>query len=66
MMAYDCKDLNFVQNFHSNDRGQTHFTISPKVRQEILHRLLELNLKIAKKEIKNFEVGVLKYGRKRN
>jgi len=52
MMAFDCKDLDFVHDFHPNDRGQTHFTIFPKARQEILHRLLELNLKIAEKNDK--------------
>ena len=47
LACYGWDDINPKHGFYQNERGQVRFTISPKARREILHRLLELNLKIA-------------------
>lgn len=65
LACYSWDNINLEHGFYQNEQGQVRFTISPKARREILYRLLELNLTIAEK-VKNFVVGVSKYGQKRN
>lgn len=48
--CYGWQDLPLNHDFHQNDRGQTRFTVSPKVRREVLVRLLDLNQHIAEEE----------------
>lgn len=50
LACYGWDDIDPQHGFYQNERGQTRFTISPKARREILHRLLELNLQLAKRE----------------
>lgn len=47
LACYGWDDIDPRHDFYPNARGQVRFTISPEARREILHRLLELNLKIA-------------------
>jgi len=49
LACYGWDDIDPEHDFYENDRGQTRFTISPKVRREILKRLLELNLTLSEK-----------------
>ena len=44
-------DLAPGHDFSQNERGQMRFTFSPKVRREVLHRLLLLNAGIAKQGV---------------
>ena len=48
--CYGWTEIDPDHSFHSNERGQTRYTISPAARREILRRLLALNLKIASRE----------------
>ncbi len=48
LACYAWQDLDPGHSFYPNDRGQTRFTVSPAARREILRRLLELNLTVAR------------------
>jgi hypothetical protein len=48
LACYGWSDLDPQHGFYHNDRGQTRFSVSPQTRREILGRLLELNLRVAK------------------
>ena len=50
LACYGWQDLDLAHGFHENERGQTRFVISPDARREVLKRLLELNLELAKQE----------------
>jgi hypothetical protein len=50
LACYGWEDLNPGHDFYQNDRGQTRYTLSPEARREVLARLVELNLEIAKGE----------------
>lgn len=50
LACYGWQDLDPQHSFYQNDRGQTRFTVSPAARRELLKRLLELNLAIARAE----------------
>ncbi len=41
--CYGWQDLNPGHDFHTNDRGQVRYTISPDCRRDLLRRLLALN-----------------------
>lgn len=45
--CYGWSDLALGHDFHTNERGQIRFTISPSARRELLRRLLELNLTLS-------------------
>lgn len=45
--CYGWSDLALGHDFHTNERGQIRFTISPSDRRELLRRLLELNLALS-------------------
>ncbi len=47
--CYGCDDLDPEHGFYRNERGQVRFTLSPRGRQEILERLLALNLGLSSK-----------------
>jgi len=47
LACYGWEDINPDHGFYPNERGQIRYTIPPSVRRAILHRLLELNLRIA-------------------
>ena len=53
LACYGWDDLDPGHGFYQNDRGQTRFTLSPKVRREVLARLVALNLEMARTD--NFE-----------
>jgi len=46
LLCYGWPDIKLKHDFFQNERGQTRFTIDPSSKEEILRRLLELNLKI--------------------
>jgi hypothetical protein len=48
LACYGWSDVDPQHGFYPNDRGQTRFSVSPQTRREILGRLLELNLRVAK------------------
>jgi hypothetical protein len=50
LACYGWDDLAPAHDFSPNERGQTRFTVSPKARREVLHRLLLLNAAIAQQE----------------
>ena len=50
LACYGWHDLDPGHGFHQNERGQTRFTEWPAARREILGRLLDLNLQIARAE----------------
>ncbi len=50
LACYGWEDLNPGHDFYQNDRGQIRYTLSPEARREVLARLVELNLKMAKGE----------------
>lgn len=59
LTCYGWSDLALGHDFHTNERGQTRFTISPAARREVLRQLLELNLAVAAQEgsIKEVSTG---------
>ncbi|MDW8030013.1 MAG: hypothetical protein RMK94_16665, partial [Armatimonadota bacterium] len=54
LRCYGWDDIDPQHDFYQNERGQTRFTVSPQARREILHRLYELNEKIASQESANY------------
>lgn len=48
LACYAWDDLDLHHGFYQNDRGQPRFTISRVSRREILRRLLDLNLRLAR------------------
>jgi len=50
LACYGWEDLDLQHGFYENERGKVRFTVSPTVRDQILRRLLELNLQIAEEE----------------
>jgi len=50
LACYRWNDIDPEHGFHTNERGQTRFTVSPEARREILRRLLDLNLRVAESE----------------
>lgn len=50
LACYGWTDLDPGHGFHTNERGQMRYTISPTTRREVLRRLLALNLDIAARE----------------
>ena len=48
--CYGSTDIDPGHGIHKNGCSQTHYTISPIARPEILRRLLALNLEIAARE----------------
>jgi hypothetical protein len=50
LACYGWHDIDAGHGFHKNDRGQTRYTTSAEARQELLRRLLDLNLRLAEEE----------------
>ncbi|MBX6754810.1 MAG: restriction endonuclease, partial [Thermorudis peleae] len=50
LACYGWQDIDLHHDFYQNERGQTRFTVSPDARRELLRRLLELNLEVARWE----------------
>jgi len=50
LACYGWEDLDLGHGFWQNDRGQTRYTLSPNARREVLARLVELNLEMARRE----------------
>lgn len=50
LACYGWEDIDLGHGFYPNERGQTRYTIVPSARREILHRLLDLNLRTASSE----------------
>jgi len=46
--CYGWEDLDLGHGFYENERGKTRFTISLEARREVLRRLVELNLELAR------------------
>ncbi len=49
LACYGWDDLDLKHGFYQNERGQVRFTVSLKMRQEVLRRILALNLEVASK-----------------
>ncbi len=46
LACYGWDDLDLAHGFYPNERGQTRYTVSPAARRALLHRLLDLNLRV--------------------
>ncbi|MBI2941036.1 MAG: hypothetical protein HYY04_11430 [Chloroflexi bacterium] len=50
LACYGWQDLDPDHGFRQNERSQMRYAIAPQARREVLHRLLDLNLRIAGEE----------------